>query len=79
MNAAQPSSSSADPSALIASDPEFLALLACPLCADRPPLRLADDRRSFSCDRCGRVYPITDGFPDLRPTEAEIAPAARES
>jgi uncharacterized protein YbaR (Trm112 family) len=54
-------------------DPEFLALLACPLCAERPPLRFEAAEQKFYCDRCGHVYPLTDGLPDLRPTEAEIA------
>jgi len=79
---AQPSGTPGDPGrspgdALAALDPDFLALFACPRCADRPPVRIGDDQASLVCDRCGRVYPITDGFPDLRLTEEEIA-ALRE-
>ena len=61
--------------AAVSLDPEFLALLACPLCADRPPLRFDTAEQVFHCDRCGHVYPLTDGLPDLRPTESEIAGA----
>lgn len=77
-----PSSASNPPASLLppsdppaALDPEFLALLACPRCADRPPLRRAEshDAGALVCTRCGRIYPVTDGFPDLRLTEEEIA------
>lgn len=51
-------------------DPDFIALLACPVCDDRPPLRLAPDSSAFLCGRCGRAYPIRDGFPDLVPEDA---------
>jgi uncharacterized protein YbaR (Trm112 family) len=50
-------------------DPAFLSLLCCPVCEDRPPLRLAEDQKRLLCDRCGTAYPIIEeyGFPDLRP------------
>jgi uncharacterized protein YbaR (Trm112 family) len=50
-------------------DPAFLALLCCPVCEERPPLRLAEDEKWLLCDRCGTAYPIIEeyGFPDLRP------------
>ena len=72
MSSPQPSS---DKPASALFDPEFLALLACPLCAERPPLRFDAASQVFHCDRCGHLYPLTDGLPDLRPTEAEIAGA----
>ena len=74
MSPQQPSSSDKPDS--VSLDPEFLALLACPLCAERPPLRFDAAEQRFHCDRCGRVYPLTDGLPDLRPTEDEIAGTA---
>lgn len=44
-------------------DPEILALFACPACDDRPPLR--QDSQTLVCTRCGRIYPIREGIPDL--------------
>jgi uncharacterized protein YbaR (Trm112 family) len=70
MSSQQPSPS--DKSTSLSLDPEFLALLACPLCEERPPLRFVEAERLFYCDQCGHTYPLTDGLPDLRPTEAEI-------
>ena len=61
-------------------DPAFAALLCCPVCDERPPLRLIreDDRETaLACDRCGRVYPITD-FPDLRP-ESGVLPGTHSA
>jgi uncharacterized protein YbaR (Trm112 family) len=55
-------------------DPAFVALLCCPVCAERPPLRLTEDGgQQLLCDRCGTVYPIVAeyGFPDLRPPAAD--------
>ena len=69
----QPSSDKPSPASF---DPEFLALLACPLCADRPLLRFEAAEQMFHCDRCGHAYPLTDGLPDLRPTEAEVVETA---
>ena len=57
--------------------PEFVALLACPACADRPPLRLEESAGRLHCDRCGRVYPIIDGIPELIVEEGDAPePAA---
>ena len=58
-----------------ALDPEFVALLACPACADRPRLRLDERASRLHCDRCGRIYPILDGIPDLIVDEKSNAPA----
>lgn len=46
-------------------DPEFLALLRCPACEERPPVHLSSARDALGCERCGRRYPIVDGLPDL--------------
>ncbi len=51
-------------------DPKFLAVLACPACDPRPPLR--QEGETLVCDRCGRVYPIRDGIPILLPEEAAL-------
>jgi uncharacterized protein len=49
-------------------DPKLLDLLACPLCAERPPLAL---RGAFLvCTKCGRGYAVRDGIPCLLPEEA---------
>ncbi|MDX1934666.1 MAG: hypothetical protein SFU56_18880 [Capsulimonadales bacterium] len=59
----------------------FLALLGCPLCADRSPLRLSEDDQYLVCEGQGHRFPVDPefGFPDLRPPgEREVAPAAQE-
>jgi uncharacterized protein YbaR (Trm112 family) len=65
---------------VVGLDPAFLALLCCPDCDERPPLRLvAEGEAALVCDRCGRVYPFTEGYPDLRPKDGMsdvLAPAA---
>ena len=53
-------------------DPDFVAILTCPACDDRPPLRLSED--TLICDVCSRSYMIRDGIPVLLPDEA-ILPA----
>ena len=77
VNAAAAASAGAPPPPL---DPEFVALLACPACAARPPLRYDAAAGRLHCDRCGRAYPISpEGIPILLPEEAEQtrgAPAA---
>ena len=42
---------------------ELLAMLACPACDSRPPVR--QDGETLICDLCGRNYPIKDGIPEL--------------
>ncbi len=54
-------------------DPDFLALIACPRCANRPPLRFDEHPvPRFVCVQCSHIYPINDGLPDLRPNGEEI-------
>ncbi|MCS7208701.1 MAG: Trm112 family protein [Fimbriimonadales bacterium] len=49
-------------------DPELLAILACPACAERPPL---EQRGEFLiCRACQRAYPIRDEIPVLLVEEA---------
>ena len=45
-------------------DPDLLEMLACPACDGRPPVRLQGDDQ-LVCDRCGRIYPIVDGIPQM--------------
>ena len=53
-------------------DPDFVDLLACPACDDRPPLRLTEAGDALVCERCGRTYPISpEGIPILVVDEAE--------
>ena len=49
--------------------PDFLAMLACPRCEDRPPLELKDDR--LVCTKCHFWYRIVDGVPHLLPEDAQ--------
>ncbi len=48
--------------------PELVALLACPACEERPPLRQQGDY--LICDRCQRAYPIREDIPVLLVEEA---------
>lgn len=49
-------------------DPELLAILACPLEEERPPLRL--DGQQLVCDSCHHAFPVVDGIPHLLPENA---------
>lgn len=42
-------------------DPDLLALLVCPV--DHAQLELRDS--TLVCTKCGRVYPIVDGIPNM--------------
>lgn len=50
-------------------DESLLAILACPLCDDRPALRL--DGEWLICDQCRHRFPIRDGIPHLLPESGE--------
>lgn len=47
---------------------ELLAVLACPLDLERPPLRLQG--HFLVCDQCGHGFAIVDDIPHLLPDEA---------
>lgn len=49
-------------------DPDFVAILACPLEATRPPLELRDAK--LVCNSCGATFPVIDGIPRLLPEDA---------
>jgi uncharacterized protein len=49
-------------------DPDLLAILACPLCDDRPPLEQIEGH--LVCTKCGSRYPVEDGIPRLLPEDA---------
>ncbi|RMD75508.1 MAG: hypothetical protein D6820_14595, partial [Lentisphaerae bacterium] len=54
-------------------DPEFIALLACPACDERPPVELTPDNQYLRCTRCRRKYPIMEGgIPKMLVDEAII-------
>lgn len=48
----------------------FLALLACPACPSRPPLK--EERDELVCTACGRRYPVVEGIPHLLVEEATL-------
>lgn len=48
---------------------DLLPLLACPVCDDRPPLKLEESY--LVCTVCERRYPVVDGIPHLLPESAE--------
>jgi uncharacterized protein YbaR (Trm112 family) len=43
--------------------PELLAIMQCPLCTGE----LAEQMEppALVCQKCGRVYPVTDGIPNM--------------
>lgn len=49
-------------------DPALLELLACPRCAERPPLEQVGN--ALRCTVCRYSYPIVDGIPHLVVEEA---------
>jgi uncharacterized protein YbaR (Trm112 family) len=49
-------------------DPALLEILACPICDERPPLRL--EGSYLICDKCKSAYPILEGIPHLLPEDA---------
>ena len=49
-------------------DSEFLAILACPVCPDRPSLELDGD--FLLCKACKHRFPIVNGIPHLIADEA---------
>jgi uncharacterized protein YbaR (Trm112 family) len=48
-------------------DAAFLAILACPVCDDRPPLRQEDD--TLVCTKAGHRFPVKNGIPHLLPED----------
>jgi uncharacterized protein YbaR (Trm112 family) len=48
-------------------DAEFLAILACPICDDRPALR--QDGEILVCTKSGHRFPVKDGIPHLMPED----------
>jgi len=50
--------------------PEFLEILACPLCKE--PVALTADGKGLKCSKCKRVYPIKDDIPVMLVDEAKI-------
>ena len=48
-------------------DADFLAILACPLCEDRPPLKQEGD--VLICSKAGHRFPVKDGIPHLMPED----------
>lgn len=56
-------------------DPEFLAVLACPICEDRPPLR--EDGDELVCTKAGHRFPVRDGIPHLMPEDELSAAEAK--
>jgi hypothetical protein len=51
-------------------DPEFLEILACPVCRESLAFREKEGKEQLVCKGCKRVYPIEDGIPVLLPSAA---------
>lgn len=51
---------------------DLLDILACPACAERPPVRLSADGSWLMCERCGRRYPVKDDIPIMLVDAAEM-------
>ena len=48
-------------------DPEFLEILACPVCRKEFEYREHEGKEELKCKGCSRVYPIDEGIPVLLP------------
>jgi uncharacterized protein len=48
-------------------DAEFLAILACPICEERPTLKQEGD--VLICAKAGHRFPVKDGIPHLMPED----------
>ena len=57
-------------------DPELLSILACPVCDDRPPLRL--EGGYLVCTSKGHGFKIVDGIPHLLPEDAITPDSMKE-
>ncbi len=55
----------------------LLEILACPACAERPPLR--EEGNYLVCEHCQRAYPIRDGIPILLVDESIPLEEARKT
>jgi hypothetical protein len=49
-------------------DPELLAVLACPVCPQRPPLSVVG--HYLVCAACHSAFPVLEGIPQLTPEDA---------
>lgn len=57
-------------------DSELLAILACPVCDERPPL---EERGEYLvCTAAGHGFPVKDGIPHLLPESVIGAEALKE-
>lgn len=50
---------------MTALDPDFLAILRCPIC--RGELDESLDPHRLTCTSCGRTYEVNSGIPALAP------------
>jgi len=57
-------------------DRELLAILACPLCDERPPLEQRGEY--LVCTRCGHGFPVVDDIPQLLPEDAVSPESLKE-
>ncbi len=51
---------------------ELLEILACPACAERPPVELDESAEWLVCTVCRRRYPIRDDIPVMLVDEAVL-------
>ena len=53
-------------------DPEFLEILACPVCREPLEYREKEGKEELRCKGCRRVYPIEEGIPVLLPDAGKV-------
>ena len=53
-------------------DPEFLEILACPVCREPLEYREKEGKEELCCKGCRRVYPIEEGIPVLLPDAGKV-------
>ena len=58
-------------------NPQLMDILACPVCRNHPlRLEIAKEGDSgveegtITCEKCGAVYPIADGIPNMIPPQS---------
>ena len=54
---------------------ELVEILACPVCEQRPGVKITADKQYLKCPNCSRKFPINNGIPVMLLEEAIIDPA----
>jgi len=50
-------------------DKKLLEILACPDCHGDIDYRVDKTKETLKCKKCGRVFPVVDGIPQMLPKD----------